>query len=182
VFEPDHVDDEFPGESWDDDEHLESLPPSTWRRPLLIAVASVTLLAMALVPLYNVLFARPVADNGLEICGFDYCIVQDAIRDAGLDLVMSSLSSTYLDESEARLFAGEAARLLGIDEVGLQVVDDLDGRLGGVYDPSTRSISIERPARAWTVLHEIAHAVETGHGDGFQSVLIELTRRVHEGS
>jgi hypothetical protein len=58
------------------------------------------------------------------------------------------------------------------------VVDSLEGRLGGVYDPATRSIEIERPARAWTVLHEVAHVMEGGHGQDFQEVLIELTRAV----
>lgn len=166
---------DFPLDEWDEADDLEPLAPS-WRRPLLIGVASVTAIALALVPLYNVFWGRSVADNGLEICGFDYCVVQESVTDAGLDLKMSRLSNTFLDEEEARAFALELTEYLGIEPVGLVVVDELAGRLGGVYEPATRSIQIESTAHAWTVLHEVAHAVETGHGDGFQRVVIDLTR------
>lgn len=158
------------------EEDLDVLPPPLWRRPVLITVAAVTAVAMALVPLYNVIFARSVADNGLEICGFDYCVVQEAMRTSGVDLIMSGLANTFLDDEAARGLANEAADYLDVAPVGLQVVDDLEGRLGGVYDRETRSILIERPARAWTVLHEVAHAIEPGHGEAFQEVLADLTR------
>jgi len=157
--------DEDPEEDW---------PTPTWRRPLIVGVAIVTVIALAMIPIYNVVFARSVADNGLEVCGFDYCIVQEAVQAAGLDLTMSALANTYLDEQEAREFADELTGHLGIEPVGLAVVTNLAGRLGGVYEPSTRSISIESPARAWTVLHEVAHAVQTGHGQTFQEIVIEL--------
>lgn len=163
-------------EAWDEtDDDLEPLAPS-WRRPTLIGVAIVTAVALALVPIYNVFSARTIADNGLEVCGFDYCIVQEAATEAGVDLEMSRLANTFLDEDEARALALELTDYLGIDPVGLVVVERLDGRLGGVYDPATRSIEIESPARAWTVLHEVAHAVSTGHGQDFQAVVIELAR------
>lgn len=172
---------EFPFDDWDDDEDIEEDEPvPAWRRPLIVGVAAVTALALALIPLYNVIFARTVAENGLEVCGFDYCVVQEAVRAAGLDLTMSSLANTFLDEQEARALAGELTDFLGIEPVGLRVVTDLDGRLGGVYDPATRSISIESPARAWTVLHEVAHAVETGHGEGFTEVVIDLATFLDE--
>jgi hypothetical protein len=175
VIDPDSHDELF--EEWDlSEEDFEPLPPPSWRKPLLIGVAALTALAMALVPLYNVIFARTVAENGLEICGFDYCVVQDAMRDAGVDLIMSRLANTYLDDDGARALADQAADHLDIAPVGLQVVDDLDRRLGGVYDPETRSILIERPARAWTVLHEVAHALESGHTEAFQEVLADLAR------
>lgn len=166
---------DFLFEGWDpeDDDPQPSSPPA-WRRSLLIAVALVTAIAIAIVPIYNVFFARTVAENGLEVCGFDYCIVQEAVRDAGLDLTMSRLANTFLDENQARSLANDLTRHLGIEPVGLQVVEVLDGRLGGVYDPVARSISIESPARAWTVLHEVAHSVESGHGDDFHDVLIDL--------
>jgi hypothetical protein len=169
-------------EEWDDltEEDFEPLPAPPWRRPLLIVVASLTALAMAAVPLYNVLFAQPVSESGLEICGFDYCIVQEAVQEAGVDLTMSRLANTFLDEEGARQFARRLTDYLGIPPVGLQVVDRLDGRIGGVYDPEIRLISIERPARAWIVLHEVAHAVEQGHGDDFQQLVIELARWVSE--
>lgn len=156
-----------------EEEDLGSTRP-TWRKPVLIAVATITAIAMALIPIYNVVFATRVADNGLEICGFDYCVVQEAVRGAGLDLTMSRLANTILVESEARDLANELTDYLGTSPVGLSVVEDLDGRLGGLYDPGARSISIESPARAWTVLHEVAHAVESGHGPGFRDVLIDL--------
>lgn len=164
-------------EDWDlTDEDFEPLPAPPWRRPLLILVACLTAVAMAAVPLYNLFSTPDLAENGLEICGFDYCIVQEAVQEAGVDLTMSSLSTTFLDETEARQLADDLTDHLGIRPVGLVVVDDLEGRLGGVYDSSERLISIERPARAWTVLHEVAHAVEGGHGDAFQEVVIDLAR------
>jgi len=172
---------DVPFYNWDDDEDTEEDEPvPAWRRPLIVGVAAVTALALALIPLYNVIFARTVAENGLEVCGFDYCVVQEAVRADGLDLTMSSLANTFLDEQEARALAGELTDFLGIEPVGLRVVTDLDGPHGGVYDPATRSISIESPARAWTVLHEVAHAVETGHGEGFTEVVIDLATFLDE--
>lgn len=168
---------------WDDeDEPVEAAP--TWRRPTLVVVAAVTAVAMAMVPLYNVFWARTVADNGLEVCGFDYCVVQEAAVEADVDLVMSQLWNTFVDQDAARSFAAELTDHLGIDPVGLQLVDDLEGRLGGVYDPESRSIQIAHPARAWTVLHEVAHAVENGHGPEFRELVVELARWVdsREGS
>jgi len=162
---------------WDDEEEAVEAAP-TWRKPLLIVVASVTALSMAMVPLYNVFWARTVADNGLEVCGFDYCVVQEAAVDAGVDLIMSRLWNTFVDQDTAREFAADLTDHLGVESVGLQVVEDLDGRLGGVYDPESRSIRIAQPARAWTVLHEVAHAVETGHGPEFRELVIELARWV----
>lgn len=175
MIEPGQPDEEELFDDWDlEEEDLQPVEPPAWRRPLLIVVAAITAVAMALVPIYNVFFDRSVADNGLEICGFDYCTVQEAVRAAGLDLTMSALSNTFLAESEARVFADELTDYLGIAPVGLRVVQDLEGRLGGFYDQGSRSISIESPARAWTVLHEVAHAVETGHGSEFQDVVIDL--------
>ena len=149
-----------------------------WRKPLLIGVSVVVIVALVLVPVYNALTAPTVADNGLEVCGFDYCIVEEAVRDAGLELEMSRLYNTVLDDGEAVALAHLLTDHLDVDPVGLTVVEALEGRLGGIYDPATRSIEIERPARAWTVLHEVAHVVEGGHGEDFQEVLIELTRVV----
>lgn len=177
----DQYSDDYPFEEWEDgwdleDEDLEPIEPPPWRKPLLIGVAALTALAMAIVPLYNVFFGRTVADNGLEVCGFDYCVVVEAVRDAGLDLTMSRLANTFLDDEETRDLVDAATDYLGLAPVGLEVVDDLEGRLGGVYDPAERMIRIERPARAWIVLHEVAHVEESGHDEDFQSVLIELAR------
>lgn len=176
MIDPDHHDEELFDE-WDlTDEDLEPLAPPPWRKPLLIGVAVITTLALAVLPLYNVFAGRPVADNGLEICGFDYCIVQDAMRDSEAGPVMSRLANIYLDDESARELVNQATAHLDVDPVGLRVVDGLEGRLGGTYDPTTRVITIERPARAWTVLHEVAHAVETGHAEGYQEVLVGLAR------
>ena len=181
VTETGHSDGPF--DEWDlTEEDFEPLPPPPWRKPLLIVVAALTALALAAVPIYNVISARSMAENGLEVCGFDYCIVQEAAREAGVDLIMSRLSSTFLDEEGARDLANRLTDHLGIAPVGLRVVDDLDRRIGGVYDPASRTISIERPARAWTVLHEVAHAVETGHGEEFQGLVVELATWVDTSS
>lgn len=163
-------------EGWDLEEEIGPPGPLPWRKPLLIAVAVLTAVAMALLPIYNVFFAREVADNGLEVCGFDYCIVVDAVREEGLDLTMSSLSNTFLDDAETRELVDAASDYLNVAPLGLEVVDDLEGRLGGIYDPATRLIRIERPARSWTVLHEVAHSVAGGHGTEFQRVLIDLAQ------
>jgi hypothetical protein len=179
VIESGHDDQEPGWDDWDlEAEDFEALPPPPWRKPLLIAVAAVTAIAMALVPVYNVFFDRPVADNGLEICGFDYCVVQEAVIEAGVDQAMSRLANTFLDEDGARALSGDLTEYLDIRPVAVHVVDELDGRLGGVYEPATRIISIESPARAWTVLHEVAHAVESGHGNRFREVVIDLTREM----
>ncbi|MGH3649831.1 MAG: hypothetical protein ACRDU9_03910 [Acidimicrobiia bacterium] len=169
-----HGDEEIPFDDWEADESPETVPPPAWRRPLLVGVAALTATAMALVPLYNLIGGRSVADNGLEVCGFDYCVVQEAVREARLDLTMSRLANTFLDDTEAGDLADELTDHLGVGPVEVEVVDDLVGRLGGVYDPETRKISIERPARAWTVLHEVAHVVESGHGADFHRLVIDL--------
>lgn len=178
VFEDSGIEEDgFEGDWEDEDLSTEPLAPA-WRRPLLIGVSVVIIVALVWVPVYNALTGPTTADNGLEVCGFDYCIVEEAIRDAGLELEMSRLYNNIIDDEGVVVLARELTEYLGVDGVSVGVVDELEGRLGGVYDPETRSIAIERPARAWTVLHEVAHVVEGGHGEDFQEVLIELTRSV----
>lgn len=164
-------------DEWDSEEDdFEGPPQPRWRRRLIVGVAILTAIALALVPLYNLLDrGEPyVADNGLEVCGYDYCTIQDAVRDAGLDLEMSRLSNLILGDDAAVALAEDLTSYIGVDDVGLTVVDRLGGRLGGVYDPTNRSIVIERPANAWVVVHEVAHSVAAGHGAEFQEVLIDL--------
>lgn len=174
-------DDEFPPGFWDDPvDDLDPVRPPPWRRPLLIVVAVVTAASLALVPIYNVFFTPRTADNGLEVCGFDYCVVEDAVRSEGLGDEMSLLFNTILDDEAAVTIAADLVDHLGVEPVSLVVVDDLEGRIGGVYDPATRMIAIERPVRAWTVLHEVAHTLETGHDEDFQNLLIDLTRMAGE--
>lgn len=172
------VQDESVFEYWDvEEDSLEPLELSPWRRRLIIAVAALTVMAMALVPLYNFIDRDPpVADNGLEVCGFDYCVVQDGVRFAGLDRAMSRLANTYLTDEEAEQLVNVLVTHLDTSSLGLVVVDRLEGEIKGQYDPSSKTIFVERPARAWIVLHEVAHAVSSGHGGDFQEVVIELTR------
>ena len=152
-------------------------PPPRWRRPALVIVAAVTAAAIAFVPLSNLFRAnRTVSHAGLEVCQFDYCVVHDAIIDAGLLPVTSRLSNQLLTEEEAKELADEIAAFLRIEPVKLSVVDRLEDGQGGVYMPSSREIQIRRPANAWTVAHEMAHAVSNGHGDDFTDALIEIAR------
>jgi hypothetical protein len=174
--EPTPEDWEF--EAWGpEDEDAEELTPPAWRRPVIIGVALVTAIAMAAVPLYNLVGAnrQTVADNGLEVCGFDYCIVQDEVRTAGLDLAMSRFSNVLLDDEGASRLSDLLVDYLNIQAVSVVVVDRLEGRVGGLYDPPTRTIFIERPVRAWTVLHEVAHAVASGHGEDFLAAVLDMT-------
>ena len=170
------VSDEQIIDEWDfEEEPLEEGPRQAWRRRVLIAVAVVVVVAMALVPLYNIIDREPpVADNGLELCGFDYCIVQAGVRDAGMDLVMSRLANTYVSDTDAEVLATALLAHLNQDPVDFVMVDHLDWRISGQYSPDTRTITIERPARAWIVVHEVAHTASSGHGADFQRVLIEL--------
>ena len=169
-------DEDFPPDDfWDEEEGSDLDRSPVWRRPFLIGVAALTALALAVVPVYNSFIASDLADNGLEVCGFDYCVDEEAVRDAGLGSEMSRLFNTILIDEEAAALAGDLVDFLDLEPVELVIVDDIDGQIGGVYDPESRSITIERPARAWTVLHEVAHARETGHDIAFQDVVIDLT-------
>jgi len=158
------------------DEEPEDDLTTRWRRPVIVVVAVVVILSLALPVVYNLVDrgSPPVADNGLDICGFDYCVVQEAVVLSGLDLEMSRLANTILTDDGVTELANRMTDYLEIPTVPVSVVDELGGRLGGVFDPDSRSILIARPATAWTVIHEVAHAVATGHGADFQNVLMEL--------
>ncbi len=166
----------FPDEWDDDEEEFEAVPPPRWRRPAVVALAILVAVSLAILPLQSLFDGTTpaVSDSGLAICGDDYCIVREAVVEAGLEAEMSRLANTLLDGAAAVVLVNELTDHLGIDRVGLEVVDDLGGRLGGVYDPATRSIRIDRPANAWVVAHEVAHAVAAGHGEEFQRILIDL--------
>jgi hypothetical protein len=172
------VQDESIFDDWDvEEDSFEPLDVPPWRRRLIVAVAALTVVAMALVPLYNIIDRDPpVADNGLELCGFDYCVVQEGVRLAGLDQAMSRLANSYLTDEEAEQLADDLATRLGTIPVGFVVVDRLESRTKGKYDQSTKTIFIERPVQAWIVLHEVAHTVSPGHGEDFQEVVIGLIR------
>ena len=146
------------------------------RRRIAIVVAALVALAMAAVPLWNVIDrgAPPVADSGLEICGWDYCRVQDRIRGIGLGEEMSALAHTFLTDGEAEAYAHDLVEWLGQDPVRVRIVDRLDGRIAGQFSSSTRTIRLERPVRAWIVVHEVAHTVAGGHAESFVEALRSL--------
>lgn len=155
-------------------------PRSPWRRRVIVAVGALAAAAMLAGPVWNIVerATPPVSDTGLELCGFDYCIVQDAVREAGYGVTMSRLANAYVDEEEAEAFAVELLGYLGEDAVDIAVVDRLDGRIAGQYRATERLILVEQPVRAWIVLHEVAHVEAGGHGETFQEVVIELARHV----
>lgn len=132
--------------------------------------------AMLAGPVWNVVdrATPPVSDAGLELCGFDYCVVQDAVRSAGLDVTMGRLAATFLTDDEAVAFADDLVERLDVPAVSVAVVDRLDRRIAGLYESGERRITLQRPIRAWVVLHEVAHTVAAGHGEAFQDTVIEL--------
>ncbi|MDX1447767.1 MAG: hypothetical protein R3246_01785 [Acidimicrobiia bacterium] len=168
-------------EWWDDPADPEA-PPSPWRRRVVTAIGVIVAAAMLAGPVWNI-FDRatpPVSDTGLELCGFDYCVVQDTVTAAGFGVTMSRLANTFVAEEEAVAFAATLVDYLGEEPVEVQVVDDLDGRIAGQYRGSERLILLERPVRMWIVLHEVAHVVAAGHGETFMDVVIELAAWVEE--
>ena len=175
---PDHDPNEFPFDDsfWEDEEQVEESIRPAWRRRVLIGVALVVAASLLLVPLYNVFESRgaAIAENGLAICGYDYCVVNEAVVAADLDLVQSRLANSILDDGSAGQLVDELARHLDLQPLELRIVDDLEGRLGGFYDSRSRVIVIERPVNAWVVLHEVAHAKAAGHGPEFQAVVVDL--------
>lgn len=173
---PDHDEDDSHWPDADGNGDFEPIEPSRWRRGALVIIASVTALAIAAVPVYNLVQAgdRPVADNGLEVCGFDYCVIQDMVTAAGLGDTMSRLAVTFLNDTEAEVFAADLQAHLGREPAGFEMVNDLDGDISGEYSPDSNTIRIERPARAWIVLHEVAHVGTDGHEEDFRETLLDL--------
>lgn len=175
--------DELPvGETFDDDVEDagvdDELQPalSGWRRRSAMWIAGIVAVSMMSVPLWNVLEARqpPVADNGLEMCGFDYCDVFEAVRQAGYDAELLRLANRYLSDEEARSLTDRLVAELGTGPVTVRVVDRLPGATAGRFMGSERLIELQRPVRTWTVVHEAAHTVGGGHGAEFQDTLVDL--------
>lgn len=176
------VTDIWDGDEWPEDEVDEPPAHPPWRRRTITIVGVIVAVAMLAGPVWNIIDrATPeFSDSGLELCGFDYCVVQDAVRDAGHALTMGRLANTFLEQAEAQAMADALVAYLGVDDVTVEVVDRLDRRIAGQYDPSSRHILLERPARAWIVVHEVAHTVALGHGDDFQETIIELAAWVED--
>ena len=159
---------------WEEDTAMEPRP--RWRRWVVGVIASMVVAGLAIWPIQAVFDGQnpPVAANGLEVCGFDYCVVTSAMEALGLADEVSRLSNVILDDAAAEDLVAQLIEVLDVEAVELAIVDELGGRLGGVYMPADRLIMIERPANAWVVTHEVAHVVAPGHGAAFQSVLADL--------
>lgn len=175
IWDGDEWSDEFSDEGSEEEVEKPLVHPP-WRRRTIMVIGIIVAVAMLAGPVWNIIdrATPPVSESGLELCGFDYCIVQDAVRDAGQSLTMSRLANTFLDENEAQALADELVGYLGVDDVTVEIVDRLDRRIAGQYDPSSRQILLERPTRAWIVVHEVAHTVALGHGEEFQETIIDL--------
>lgn len=158
----------------DEDEAL--VERQRWRPWALAVVAGVLVAVMLGGPVLQTIDrAQPeLAPNGLEVCGFDYCVVLQEVRAAGYGASMLRLAATRLTDAESQAFADDLTARLGERPVPVDVVDRLDGRTSGRFDPGRRVIEIERPADAWVVLHEVAHVASPGHGDAFIETLLTL--------
>ncbi len=165
-----------------DGEHEEPPVHPPWRKALIATIGILVAAAMLAVPVWNVVdgLTPQLSDSGLEICGFDYCVVQDAVREAGHGLTMSRLTNTLLDRDAAQDLADLLVDHLQVAPVTVEVVDRIDRRIAGQYDTATRHILVERPARAWIVLHEVAHTVASGHGAEFQATVVALAAWLDE--
>lgn len=142
----------------------------------------VTALAMLVLPLWNVVRgATPqVADNGLEVCSFDYCVVEEQVRAAGFGDVMIRQSGVIVPDAEVQSYVDAFSDVVDGPPVTAEVVDDLPGELGGRYITSDRVIQIDRPATVWIIAHEVAHSVGSGHDDDFMDALLELARHLEQ--
>jgi len=146
--------------------------PRAWRIVGIVAV-----LSMLVLPAISLINARPqFADNGLEVCRFDYCLVEEQLLDAGLAGTMVRLSSIIVPDSDVQPVVDELTLVVGGPSVTAVVVDELPGDLGGRYNTSERLIEIDHPASLWVIAHEVAHSVAPGHEDDFVAALVELGR------
>lgn len=163
-----------------DDMDEEDFPRRLVRPWMLAGVAVLVAAVMLLGPaLQTVDRATPqIADNGLEVCTYDYCDVQAAIWDAGSGPAMLRFSTVVLSDDEASAFSDDLLASLGEAPVSVVMVDSLPAAAAGRYDPGRRVIEIERPATAWIVMHEVAHVVSVGHDDEFIATLAAIARVV----
>lgn len=147
--------------------------PTSWR-----VIGIVAALSMLAIPIFNLIDARSpqIADNGLEVCRFDYCVVEQHVIGAGLGRTMAEMSSIIVPDAEVQSYVDAMVDVVGGPSVTAEVVDELPGDLGGRYSPAARLIQIDRPATVWIIAHEVAHTVSPGHEDEFLDTLVELGR------
>ena len=147
--------------------------PTSWR-----VIGIVAALSMLAIPIFNLIDARSpqIADNGLEVCRFDYCIVEQYVLDAGLGRTMAEMSSIIVPDAEVQSYVDAMIDVVGGPSVTAEVVDELPGDLGGRYSPAARLIQIDRPATVWIIAHEVAHTVSSGHDEEFRETLVDLGR------
>lgn len=140
----------------------------------------ITALSMLALPLWNFIqgSSPQIADNGLEVCSYDYCVVEQEVRDAGLGEVMIRQSGVIVPDREVQSYVDAFSSVIGGPPVVAEVVDDLPGDLGGRYSPSDRLIQIDRPATVWIIAHEVAHSVGSGHDRDFVDALLELADHI----
>ncbi len=146
--------------------------PTSWR-----VVGVVAALSLLVIPVLNLITAGPqFADNGLEICRFDYCDVERHVFDEGLGGTMAVMSSIIVPDDEVQSYVDAMIDVVDGPSVTVEVVDELPGDLGGRYFTSERVIQLDRPVNLWVIAHEVAHSVAPGHEDDFLETLVELGR------
>lgn len=157
-------------------------PGDTARNRWIRRIAWIVAVAVAAVPIWNIVGGSTprFADNGLEVCTFDYCAVEEVVDDAGYRLTMARLSEERLDDEQAQDFADRLAGVVSAPPVVVEVFDDLPGDIGGRYLPEERVIQVRRPATRWIVIHEVAHTVGSGHGSDFEGALLTMIEWVEE--
>lgn len=151
--------------------------------PWVRAIGIVAVLAMIMLPLWNVLRGSTpqIADNGLEVCPIDYCVVQRAIEQAGLGITMAGASKRIVPDDETQAVVDRLSAVVDGPAVSVVVVDDLEGPIGGRYASATRTISVDRPATVWVLAHEVAHSVAPGHDSDFLAALTRIARALERG-
>lgn len=168
----DRPDAERPYSEYDPDEVIQ--PRRISRTTRLVGLMAA--LAMLAIPLWNVIDARTpqFAHNGLEVCAFDYCEVQQQVDAAGFGVIMAGASQIPVSDRDTQALVDSFSVVLDGPDVTIEVVDGIDGGVAGQYIRSERHIQVERPARVWVVAHEVAHSVSNGHDDDFLEALLEL--------
>lgn len=119
----------------------------------------------------------PTTGDQLEVCEWDYCIVHEHIGEARIEQFIY-----LIDLDEANAIANSVIRDLDLEAVSV-TSESLTGNLGGFYEPSDASITLDEPIVTWAVIHELAHHVvwerfgleAQAHGDEFLDTLDALT-------